>query len=249
MKNNIIVALFVSYIIVSCNLDIRNGDCNIHSYYNDNSKKLVVCNKSDTLSFIKFDNNGDTISAYYYQITNSNDTISLSSKEFEEGRLSSIMYSSDNYRSGYIHYLSDTDNIYQYNVGGEAYYGKIISKNGYKKLETYYPKVKLMEGKFQNDTLVFHYTLPLPDSLLYADLYFKYGLTTFEEIPNDGEQLHNLFDTLIAVDSFQTLEYKNRMVKLKVDSLEKYNLIGYILNTKDQGHHGVTLIDLDTLNN
>lgn len=245
MKNVINFTLMLVMIaLISCTDNSPNSDCSIYSYYDNGSKREVSCFKSDTMKYTEFDKNGDTISIYVYKITNEKDTVSLFAKDFQNNKLTTISYSNDNYFTAYNRFLSDSDITYQYNVEDYAYYQKVVSKNNFKKLETYYPKIVLQKDAFAKDTIDFLYSMPIPDSLLHPDLYFKYGLTQFEELPDDSEKLGELFHTIKALDSFKAINHKNRVVKLKVDSLSKYNLLGYIYNAQDSGHHGVTIIDL-----
>jgi hypothetical protein len=107
---------------------------------------------------------------------------------------------------------------------------------------TYYPKISLKENFITKESIVFKFSLPLPDSLLHPDLYFKYGFTQFEKIPDGSKRLGELFHTIKALDSFKVLGHKNKTIKLETDSTS--NFIGFIYDPLDSGYHGVEIINL-----
>jgi hypothetical protein len=84
--------------------------------------------------------------------------------------------------------------------------------------------------------------MPIPDSLLHPRLYLKYGLTQFEKVPDDQDQLDKLIHSIVLLDSFKVLGHKSKTIKLETDSTS--NFIGFIYDPLDSGYHGVEIIDL-----
>lgn len=240
-QNNLVITILIGIFIISCSPN-DNQHCE-YIYYEDGSLKEQSCLNfnEEALKIIEFNRKGDTINIFRFKVDSLGEVSPIMDKVYKNNKIFRVNYyegdTSHIYRVIYGDKKHDHQKKYQYIVNNEEYYRKYVTNKDSILEEVYLPRMEIKELSKLDSLITIRVMLPINDTLIKKDTYFKYGLTTVDTIFRNFQFMKELGTKMVYKDSIKVNSYLDRTIEFKSLFDDNLSLIGFLYIEGDSSYH------------